>query len=205
MTVISVEDIHTPEMIADETMVCIGDYRPMVTLAGFMRLCVKKSPYVFGGAVSDQDIADAASVVDNWSGLQGEAFDNALRLELAAVSRAFEIIHPDAEGRSKSVIPPFGPEWMADLMTAVADAMPSLTPNMMLHKTSMVLLVHLAAASHRKNGGVTSRPDNAEAVFKALESIEKLDESAHGEQPIDDVGCVHGNEEIDLKENDGSH
>lgn len=186
MTVVTVDDIHTPEMIADETLFCIGDHKPMVTLAGFMRLCQGKSPYVFGGVVSDQDIVDAAHCVDNWCGLHGAELDDALRKELAAVSRAFEIIQTD----EKSVIPPFGPEWLTNFMAAVADAMPSLTPNMMLHKTPMVLLVHLAAASHRKNGGTTRRPDNAEAVFMALDLIDQTDDPGHGEQPVDDVGQI---------------
>lgn len=205
MTVVSVDDIHTPEMIAEELLICIGDHKPMVTLAGFMRLCSRNSPYVFGGVVSDQDVVDATYSVDNWFGLQGTEFDNALRMELAAVNRAFEIIQADEGDGRKSVIPPFGPEWMTDLMAAAADAMPTLTPNMMLHKTPMVLLVHLAAAAHRKNGGVTRRPDNAEAVFKALESIDQTDDSGHGEQPIDDVGQIQGHEKIDLEENDGGH
>lgn len=189
MTEIFIEDVHTPEMIADETLFCIGDHKPMVTLAGFMRLCIGKSPYVFGGSATLDDV-NAASVA--LGSPDNAAFDDDLRTELAAVSRAFEIIETDMAAGPKSVIPPFGPEWMVDFMAAVADVMPSLTPNMMLHKTPMVFLAHLAAASHRKNGGITKRPTNAEAAFMALQSIKELDKSAHGEQPIDNVGNVHG-------------
>lgn len=170
MTEVIVEDIHTPEMVADETLFCIGDRLSMVTLAGFMRLCVIKSPYVFGGDVTLDDVNAACKALGS---PDNAAFDDDLRTELAAVNRAFEIIETDKRNDQKSVIPPFGPEWLADFMTAVADAMPSITPRKMLKETPMVLLVHLAAASHRKNGGVTRRPTNTEAAFQILNELEE--------------------------------
>ena len=170
MTEVFVEDIHTPEMVADETLFCIGDRLSMVTLAGFMRLCVIKSPYVFGGDVTLDDVNAACKALGS---PVNAAFDDDLRTELAAVNRAFEIIETDKRNGQKSVIPPFGPEWLADFMAAVADAMPSITPKKMLKETPMVLLVHLAAASHRKNGGVTRRPTNTEAAFQILNELEE--------------------------------
>lgn len=165
MAVVHIDDLHTPEMIDSELAFCIGDLKPMVTLAGFMRLCRCHSPYIFGGDLSPRDVTDATYYVDNWCGLHGDEFDHALRCEMAAISRAFEIIVQDAKAVNISV-KPYGPEWLADFMTAVADAMPTMTPNIMLHKTPMVLLVHLAAASHRKNGGRTRRPISDDAFRK---------------------------------------
>ena len=196
MTVYHVDDVHTPEMIDDELLICIGDHKPMVTLAGFMRLCSRKSPFVFGGVVSDQEVAKATYDVDNWCGLQGKEFENALRVELDAISRAFEIIVPEKQAGPASQIPPYGPEWMTNLMAAASDAIPSLTVPVMLYKMSMVMLVHLVAASHRKNGGKTKRPTNAEAAFRLLQSLDQRDNADKCEQPVDDIGDIQSSEEV---------
>ena len=205
MTVFHVDDVHTPEMIDHELMLCISDMKPMVTLANFLDLCQARSPFVFGGEITDEDRQFAFCVVNNPFNLKGGKFDAALRMELAAISRAFEIIVPEKQAGPASQIPPYGPEWMTNLMAAAADAIPSLTVPVMLRKMSMVMLVHLVAASHRKNGGRTKRPTNAEAAFKLLQSLDQADGAGHGEQPVDDVGQVHGHEIIDLEKDDGGH
>ena len=167
-----VKDLHSPEMIADELVFCI-DIKPMITLAGFMRLTLMKSPYVKGGEITEDDRNRALEAVRNPDKLEGCKFDAALCGELAAISRVFDIIIRDPKAKSASQIESFGPEWLADFMTSVADAMPSMTPDVMLHKTSMVMLAHLAAASHRKNGGVTRRPIDMDDAYRQLEELNK--------------------------------
>lgn len=167
MTEVIIEDVHTKTQIQSELMYCIGDNGSMLTLARFMRLCYNHSPYIYGGVVSEKDRI-IAKIAVNQKKLDDGSFDVEITDELAAVSRAFEIVETEKGTGQKSIIPPYGPEWLTDFMAAVADAMPSLTPDVMLHKTPMVLLVHLGAASHRKNGGVTKRPANVEEAYKKL-------------------------------------
>ena len=180
MTEVIIEDVHTKDMIESELMYCIGDKGSMLTLARFMHLCRKKSPYIHGGVVSDKDRV-VAKIITNQMTLADSSFDAMITDELAAVSRAFEIVETEKNTGQKSIIPPYGPEWLADFMTAVADAMPSLTPDAMLHKTPMVLLIHLAAASHRKNGGVTKRPENVEEAYRKLMELSDQSEQTTDE------------------------
>lgn len=167
MTEVIIEDVHTKTQIKSELMYCIGDNDSMLTLARFMRLCHMHSPYIFGGVVSDQNRM-VAKIATGQKDLDDRLFDVEFADELAAVNRAFEIIETDKGSGRQSIIPLYGPEWLTDFMAAVADAIPSLTPDVMLHKMPMVLLIHLAAASHRKNGGVTKRPANVEEAYKKL-------------------------------------
>lgn len=180
MTEVIVKDVHTQDMINDELMYCIGDNDSMLTLARFMRLCYKQSPYIYGGVVSDKDRV-TAKITTNQMTLADSLFDEKITDELAAVNRAFEIVITEKDTGQKSIIPPYGPEWLADFMTAVADAMPSLTPDVMLRKTPMVLLIHLAAASHRKNGGVTKRPENVEEAYQKLMELSNQSEQTTDE------------------------
>ncbi len=173
MALTHVKDLHSPDMIANELAYCIACIKPMVTLDAFMQLCLEKSPYVTGGKITVADRNYALDVVRNPDKLRGRKFDAALCGELAAISRVFEIIVKDPKAKTASKIKSFGPEWLADFMASVADAMPSMTPDAMLHKTSMVMLVHLAAASHRKNGGATCRPIDMDDAYRQLKELNK--------------------------------
>ncbi len=179
MAFTKVKDLHTPDMIANELAYCIGEIKPMITLAAFMKLCLIKSPYIAGGKITVVDRNYALDVIRNPDKLRGRKFDAAICGELAAISRVFEIIVKDSQAKTTSEIDSFGPEWLADFMGSVADAMPSMQPDTMLHKTAMVTLVHLAAASHRKNGGVTRRPIDMNDAYRQLQELNKdLDNEA---------------------------
>ena len=163
-----IQSRHTDEMVADETRFCIGDFLPMVTLGGFLRLCLMKSPYVFGGDVTLDDVNAACRALGSRDNAN---FDADLRMEMDAIWRAFEIIVPSQHAAVTSQIPEYGPEWMADIMAAAADAVPSLTVRDMLDRLPMITLIHLVAAAHRKNGGTTRRPDDQAAVAEILRSL----------------------------------
>lgn len=160
MTSIHVDDLHTPEMVADEIRICLSADSSL-TLGEFMSLRLVHSPYVYGGQVGEDDIRQAASLV-RLSGNDG--VDSALRRELEAVNRVLEILPASGPGETQDA-PALGPEWMCDLMAAAAVAAPSLTPSAMLWDTPLVLLLHLVAAACRRNSVPTRRPmDDAQAV-----------------------------------------
>jgi hypothetical protein len=175
MTRIIVEDAFTPEQLALETMLVTGRRKHTVTLAGFVSLIGVNSPYITGKEIFEVDRRLAITTLGipkRMTDMGEEVLDDFIRSELEAVFRAFGIIvsAPQSTGQ-KSDMPPFGPEWITNIMAAAADALPSLTADDILNKLPLVLIAHLAAASHRRNGGVTRRPSNA---MKALEQLEKM-------------------------------
>lgn len=175
MTRIIVEDAFTPEQLALETMLVTGRRKHTVTLAGFVSLIGVNSPYITGKEILEVDRRQAITTLgipDSMKKMGDEILDDFIRSELEAVFRAFGIIvsAPQSTGQ-KSDMPPFGPEWITNIMAAAADALPSLTADDILNRLPLVLIAHLAAASHRRNGGVTRRPSNA---MKALEQLEKM-------------------------------
>ena len=154
-------------MVDDEIDICLsgGD---RFTLADFMRLRNIHSPYIFGGSVTLKDIEAAAAELD----METDGVDAFLRRQMAACNRAFEIIQaPHQQAKFHSETPVLGPEWMTDIMAAAASACPALTPDDMLHATPLVLLIHLAGAAHRRNGGITRRPSDDAAAIRLLQSF----------------------------------
>ncbi len=167
-TVLHIDDLHTPEMVDDEIAICLSEGSPL-TLADFMLLRNIRSPYVFGGVPTEEDIRKAADILD----IPESEADRFLRRQIAACNRAFDIIQSMPEASFQSSMPQLGPEWMTDLMTSAATACPALTPDVMLHGTPLVLLIHLAAAAHRKNGGTTRRPSDDAAALAALRELSR--------------------------------
>lgn len=165
---IDIPPLHTREMIDDETAICLGEMKRKfnLTLSLFLKMVARRPQFGMDGVLTDEDIAFAAGKED-----PGYVAPLLIR-QIAAVWRAFEIIRPSRhEGAERSEIPEYGPEWLADILAAAADAVPSLGVREMLDDLPMVLLVHLVAAAHRKNGGITRRPDDSEAIAEKLREL----------------------------------
>ena len=74
---------------------------------------------------------------------------------------------PEHSGR-ESDIPPFSPEWMADIISLAAQSLPSLTLRQALWETPLAMLVHLGLSTARRNGGITRRDLGAEEAIRQL-------------------------------------
>ena len=175
MSRIVVPDAVTSEDLALETMLVTGRRKHTVTLAGFVSLIDINSPYITEKEIFEVDRKLAITTLgipDSLKKMGDGVLDEFIRSELKAVFRAFGIIvsAPQSTGQ-KSDMPPFGPEWITNIMAAAADALPSLTADDILNKLPLVLIAHLAAASHRRNGGITKRPTNASKALELLETI----------------------------------
>ena len=149
-----------------ELRICL-DSGAKLTLGRLLQLKLKQSPFLDGGRLTPEALAEAISIMGG-----GEAVDVCSHLteQIAAAWRVMEIYPPDGE-KSKSRYDAYSPEWMCDLIALAAEALPSLTYHQALWEIPLVALLHLGAAAHRKNGGATRRPDNDNEVFRMLQSI----------------------------------
>jgi len=165
--VIHVDDVHTPEQIAEEVRQCLGASHPFC-LGHVMALSLSKSPYIEGGRVSDSDIALARSIVGLPEKTPLQEVHAIITQAMAAAWRGLEIIQPRPQKGPASQMPKMGPEWMADIMAGAAEALPSLTYRQLLWEVPLAMTTHLIAAACRKNGSITKRPDNILAALKML-------------------------------------
>lgn len=141
-----------------------------------LRLCVghvvllaeAKSPYIYGGKITELDLELAKRILGSKK-LKDADFHAALQGELDAAFRPVELFDagdkPQKEKDELHKIPPFSPEWLADLVRAACQAVPSLALDDVLWRVPMVMAMHLYVAEARANGAKTMRPpDYAEAM-----------------------------------------
>jgi hypothetical protein len=174
MDEITVEKLHTTEMVKSEVrdMLCAGEI--LLTLGMVEGLWLVDSPYVKGGNVTETDIESAMKIccVENMEPL---AFHKALSAAIDTACRPYEIIVPEKDdgGGKHSEVPTFSPEWFADQISMACQAMPSLTMQQILWETPFVFVTHLAVSTARRHGAITRRPDDIKAALKILKERKK--------------------------------
>ena len=161
-------------MIRAEVDAMMGNGLIKLTLADIMLLAEAQSPYIYGGDITADDI-ELAKRITGHTEMHDADFHTVMLAELDAAFRPLELLEPskdDGNGK-KSRIEPFSPEWMADILRASCQAMPSLTIDQAMHDAPMCLLMHLVLAEARAQGATTRRPPDIKA---ALEQYKKLKE-----------------------------
>lgn len=177
---IQVGSLHTEDMIKAELKQMLLGGESGLTLGMLMLLAMENSPYVYGGVLTEGDLAYAYALSDRH--LSKEKFHEALVADLEAAWRAFEIIAPDPELRQKgksSKVEMFSPEWLADTVGSICQSMPSLTYREVLWELPLAMATHLAMATSRRNGTLTERPAD---IRGALEQMRKMREKEQKEQ-----------------------
>lgn len=173
---IEVQLVHTDEMMADELRAMLGMGRVRLTLGAFAALSLAGSPYVHGGAVTEEALETAMSLVDH-DEMSPLEFHDALQRELDAAFRVFETIQPDPQdappGRTSEIIA-FSPEWFSDLISSACQSMPSITYDQAWNEIPMAMICHLAVSTDRRSGAVTARAGNVkDALAKFREMRHK--------------------------------
>ncbi len=101
--------------------------------------------------------------------------------EIETALRALETIVPDANAGQKLTeddTDTIGPEWLADLYAVVSRAAPGIPWREFLDMP-LAAATHLAAASHRANGGRTERPMDWASALEQMVDFRESDESGN--------------------------
>lgn len=153
-TNIEVQYKHTEGQVMYELMACLGDDGPHMNMRQYILM-----------HQLNLDIDSKASR-ENLKGIDPE---NA-KEEMEAIMRVFEIMaegidHTTPTSGRSSDYPIHGPEWMCDVVSKAAHALPSLTWDDAM-SMPLVRLLHLAAAGGRMEGMVTRRPIDLDKAWK---------------------------------------
>ena len=171
---IKVPSKHTEAMIRAEIDSMLGFSPFRLCLGHVMLLAESKSPYIFGGEVSSEDIAAAQSVLG--TDLPADAFHNAMIAELDAAFRALELFDDADEkddGHKKSDVRPWTPEWLADSLRSACQAVPSIGLQEAIWSIPLTMMMHLGVAEARAQGSVTRRPADIKAALAAFKEMRK--------------------------------
>ena len=165
---IDVPSKHTPEMVRHEMDSMLGCSTLRLCVGHVVLLAEAKSPYIYGGKITELDLELARKIIKT-PGMDDGKFHSALQGELDAAFRPVELFDegdkPKKDGDELHKIPPFSPEWLADLVRAACQAVPSMTLDDALWCVPMAMVMHLYVAEARANGAKTMRPpDYAEAM-----------------------------------------
>ncbi len=171
---IDIPSLHSPEMIRQELEAMLGIPRDgcRLTPGTFMLLVASSSPFITGGEIHKEHLAQARRILK-----APDASPEDIMSSITTGLRPFSIIEqgPDAKPRGYSG---FCPEWLADLYRASAEC-GGISWHDFLWRLPMAVAAHLLAATHRHNGGETSRPVDWK---KALSSISKTEENQNKEK-----------------------
>jgi len=171
---LKIESTHTEAMIANELQRMLGVGKVRLTLGALASLALLKSPYLYGGEVSNDALESAYSVVKHDKDMSPLEFHKALQDDLDTGLRAFALIVPEAEQQQKgktSEIETFSPEWFADVASQACLSMPSLTCHQVFWEAPLALISHLAVSTMRRNGAITERPRDINAALKAFREL----------------------------------
>lgn len=159
------------ESIDAERRECLGLGAVRLTLGAILLLADAKSPYVYGGTVSADDMDKAKGILDARS-MGDIEFHDALKQALDTAFRIYDIAEddPDSKMQRRSAISFASPEWMTDIIAMASAACPSLTLDDLLWEVPLALVIHLQLATTRRNGAITSRDDG---VREALAEMKK--------------------------------
>lgn len=212
MQTITVHSGHTPQMLEQESLAMEGKTPIPVTLGDVMALHRARSPFIFGGELTEGDCWEAYRLLkdrwqtdpwnhrvlsgsdlteaDDWDKMASEAlmeFARDLEEGLSTAWRAWEIIAPmpDAKPRNPaedSDVEMYSPEWQADIIIRACAGMPSLTYDQCLHTVPLAMLIHLGNAVYRYNGGRTLR-DHGER--EAIAILRRMQEERRKKQEAD--------------------
>lgn len=156
--------LHTPSMVHAEALAVLR-LAPAPTLRQMMLLAMGGSPYLIGGDPDEEHTALARQVLD-----MPDASPARIAEMVATALRPLECIVPSGgSGREGggSELPDWSPEWLAEVISIAAHALPSLGWNEALDMPA-ALMAHLVLAGHRRRGGVTRRPDDEAAAMAWL-------------------------------------
>lgn len=170
---ITVEKTHTDEMVRDELKAMLGASKIHLTLGALASLAVLKSPYIYGGSVTENVLETAFGLVkhEEMSPLE---FHEALQSEIDTAFRVFETIVPDHKESANdktSEIETFSPEWFSDTIAQACQSMPSLTHKQVLWEMPLVFVFHLAISTARRNGAITRRPNDVKAAIREFKAM----------------------------------
>ena len=145
--------MHSPEMQDAELREMLGGSLAggAITAGVLMALWLERSPYLVGGVPTPD--ADAALLRLTRRSSIPEAL-----AALDTALRPLGIIRQPSGRTLPRCYDGYGPEWLADLVSAAARALPSLTWADAMWRTPLCLLGHLAGAAVRAVGGRTERP-----------------------------------------------
>lgn len=163
---------HTAEMVNAELDAMLGAGRIRLCLGHLMQLARMHSPYVYGGKVTEMDLAKAMSLWPHDAGREPDPlqFHADLVAEMDAAFRPLELFddtRKDDTGKHSDVRA-FSPEWMSDVMRAACQAMPSLGYREILWEVPLTLVMHMGVAEARANGAITSRPKDYKAAIRMM-------------------------------------
>lgn len=170
---------HTGEMVCAEIDSMLGGGRIRLCLGHLMQLARSHSPYVYGGKVTEMDLAMAMSLWPHDLGKEPDPirFHEDLVAEMDAAFRPLELFNSrkkmERGNEERSDVRPFSPEWMSDIMRSAAQAMPSLGYREILWEVPLVAVMHLGVAEARANGEITSRPLDYKAAFEMMREARK--------------------------------
>lgn len=159
---------HTDDMIRHELDSMLGFGVLKVCLGHLMQLAQCRSPYVYGGKLSEEDVLIAMGVLKAVE-MPPLEFHEALVGELDAAFRAYELYDDDDRDKDagrRSEIEAFSPEWLADTIRCACDAVPSITLHDALWEVPLAMMMHLGVSTGRKNGAITRRPVDMKAVLE---------------------------------------
>ena len=145
-----------------------GGYTTRLTIADLLSLWLESSPFVMGGAITEDAVEKARRVLGS-----PDLSASSLLEDISCALRGFEIIQTDTgkAGHSGGDYDGISPEWAADIFASVCRVAPSTTWEDFLHRYPLALVAHLCAASHRANGGHTARPSDFASAFRELKAF----------------------------------
>ena len=166
---------HTPEMIRHELSSMLGIGEITLCLGHLMTLVLLRSPYIYGGEVDADRIGEAKHILGCMD-MDNGAFHEALLAEMDAVFRPLELFDDDnkpEDESKKSVIAPFSPEWMCDILRSACQAVPAIGIEDALWRVPLVLIMHLGVAESRAQGATTRRPVDYTEALKRFKEMRK--------------------------------
>ena len=156
-------------MINAETLAMLR-LAPAPTLRQLMMLAVGGSPYLTGWEPDEKDAELAGQVLEMPGATSAE-----IEAMVATALRPLECIVPSGKSREGgSELPDWSPEWLAEVVSMAAQALPSLGWEQTLDLPA-VLVMHLILAAVRRRGGTTRRPVDEDGAIEWLKQQEASD------------------------------
>ena len=175
--------------IPAEVRECLGLGECRLTLGGYMRLVAARSPYIYGGQVADADLEFAARCLSVDPSCEDPHAEIVRALDLALGAFGMVVAPQRPERTVAAPDAAFGPEWLADLVSEAMHAAPGLTWREAMDEIPLLMVVHLALADYRRNGGRTERV-NEDAEAKAVAELRRRAEERR--RAAEAEGGAHG-------------
>ena len=151
--------------LRQEVAYLLGEKEARRAIGALARRWAEKSPFLFGGEVDAEAVQSLLEACNLPAGSADDA--EAILQELASALGVLGIFDSNA----LAGLEPYSPEWLADVLVAIAGALPSVSLRWILWDASPVLVFHLLGAVHRRNGGKTTRKADELEMAEALKEI----------------------------------